>query len=1293
MRKRCVLGDMGKRHKSKDSKKQVVEKQEEAEEETINEENQQVNIHVKENNDVDLPEEIINKIEPVLEIQIDRFLLQAPFTEVKKVLVDDEHYFIKILLDFVPFYFNKINEQISITSEKIIELIRNMILNKIEERYQVSSNIYYSLQGDFISHELNHFLESLTHYELPSLIISPKTFAQKAEIRTPTLKKILEQTFKKNLDEMDEIKPKLADNLTTKRRDIFKQLHPLEKDNEILGILLSEWENPGEIILPINKNLEESDNNPPPSSSSDQTITLRPFTIDRDCIRKEAETFQSILCSNNILDKTCEKLKEFKSYENLKSENIPNVKDSFLISKQENVRRYRIFSDNLEKFLFDDDDSFVKQIPSCTLGIRVITKSQMHLLYDLKKDELDRISKQSQSSSQDVIENLERDIKFIKQVLHKWDKRTKISKRNCVNYLTLCTRETARKDMKNDEILLFRSKLADLYLYIYENEQEFQNYLKKQLKTHKNLLRLGISLGVWSSFDQQKLLDELNSYSDRLDQIPMDQFPSFENSRKFCKNLSKYSQLISKINEIENNEIKVPQLELRVAKINKKFVDNLLVNYEDELSSINNNNKSSSSKKNKEKIQTIENQISNLQSLSKDWKSKSKWSKERKNSVVFTLPKTTSLAKLSKEEKHCLSSLGKSKSSSTFKKLESLKLKSKQFEKSLRDSYDELFHFYEEKIILLRDIEQKNSHIYSAPNLQIHKNSISFILYDLIASSKVTVENVSHVVDIWQILQKYKPQSELEEYYSNQLKDFPVEIEKIKSNDNINNAPIAANAQHSEKEKSESTTENNNNNAIITQKDVTASNNVVTSSSSAATGKKGKHKHSLIDNEIHGLLLITSGFESIHKKDQSGNSNKNNNLSFVLNSQEQIELLDFLAYMQGNSNFNSKLAEILENDSIPFGISSDAMEYCRTFTFKSRHLDCLHPYTIKLQNAWTKANSNEINDENIHKRDKITLKELGILRTMERWGKDLIRVFQLFKKDENNENHPMYQILSNSISAHNTLRSIYSSIQDSINNDKTFQSGDLLLVVWNRKVKTMQGNRPPTAFSFLMSFTKYEHTAVIYRNLNSDVGPIGEPRLSHMYRQYHDSEITLEDLSSSDIFRIWTPALIKDKPIRARLLEKFGDSWEQIIQDRYYSIESDLHSSKQGTLGGITNPLSRVMNIGTAAVLPWTRMRRTNMDFDKIKSNLYEDDPKTDLQMTCSEFAAKSAIAAILELDEQLIHELGDIKQGSHIFTLPFPAKEKFKTMQPDRVRHLLADHKALQKVAFPPFISRLVHI
>ena len=103
------------------------------------------------------------------------------------------------------------------------------------------------------------------------------------------------------------------------------------------------------------------------------------------------------------------------------------------------------------------------------------------------------------------------------------------------------------------------------------------------------------------------------------------------------------------------------------------------------------------------------------------------------------------------------------------------------------------------------------------------------------------------------------------------------------------------------------------------------------------------------------------------------------------------------------------------------------------------------------------------------------------------------------------------------------------------------------------------------------------------------------------------------------------------------------------------------------------------------------------MDFERIRNSLFEG-TEDDLQMTCSEFAAKSAIAALLELDGQLTEELGLAQKvlnkfGTSVFALPFNPKEKFKTMQPDRLRSILADHKALRKVEYPFFITHVVQL
>jgi len=440
--------------------------------------------------------------------------------------------------------------------------------------------------------------------------------------------------------------------------------------------------------------------------------------------------------------------------------------------------------------------------------------------------------------------------------------------------------------------------------------------------------------------------------------------------------------------------------------------------------------------------------------------------------------------------------------------------------------------------------------------------------------------------------------------------------------------------------------------------------------------------------EKEGLLVLTRGLENF----QSLKGSASGKVLRVLSATEQHTLLEFLQYMKGNLPFNARLEKILEADSIPYGISESALKYSKTFSFKSRHLDALIPLTEKLATAWYQ----NAEGKTVPKEEKITLQELGILRTMERWGRDLGQVFRLLS--ECSKEHSMYMTIEHSVAAHARLRKTYEQIQATINRDQTYQSGDLLLTIWTRKVKTMQGNRPPQAFSFLMSFTRYEHTAIIYRNQNEESGPVGEPRLSHMIREYHDSELTLEDLASSDIFRIRVAALVTDKRIRQKLQDTLGEDWPQIVQERYCGIESTLHSSKQATLGGITNPLSRVMNIGTAAIMPWTRIRRTNMDFEGIRTSLFDGAQNEDMQMTCSEFAAKSAIAALLELDTQLKEELDlsekiSSKYCTCVFVLPFHTKEKFKTMQPDRLRHLLSDHKALEKVDYPSFIGNVVKL
>ena len=1178
----------------------------------------------------ELSEDVLSVINPILDIKIDRFLkMKNSFAEVKDVFVVDDHFFHKVILDFVPFFFEKEKINLPLPSpQSLISHSRKLLLHASIKHFHIPSSVINEIEGRNASKMIYDFLQDQNTIQIPELKMNPLLFANDVSLRTPTLCSMLKDTFVRNSNIIDDIKPKLADNLTTKRQKLIDSLNPLEKDNEIIKKLLEKWDNPESIPL------DDIDKN--------EVITLKESLLNRSDVYMESETFKKLI-GCNCLETLSSKLVQSKYWASSSCEKLPDISDPILEPIQERAKRFRGFANNIENYLFTDNPENECLTPSGTMSIRLLSKEQVQTLFDLNKqiiNDLSKLNEKDEIQEKTLIE-LKKEFSFIKNLLSHWKQRSKVCEKQCIWYLHLPNHIIARKDMIDGEVELFRSKLADLYLYIYEKEEEFHKIVTNQVKQLTGFFKLAMELDIISPKIQQEKLDFLLSHSKKIPEIPIDQFPSLSRSKRFMKNLEKIRTVNDKMNELKNTQGKIPSLQVRVDKIKKEFVDNLITSYKNELAS------SSNSKKNKAKNASLSQQVNLLTDLSSSWKTRSTWMKEKNIKTLNTLPRMVTLNQLSREELKALDNIKEAKIPSSLKKTKNLTQKKRTYEQPLKEAYDELVLNYKEQIPLLRSLVQGSN--IEPPNIHFNLTAIQYLNLEQISNAQAISETVPFIISLWIQLSPYFTADEIRKYSHPQLKSFEKEFKLLD--------------EHIESDISRIDNISNENDISLNQ----------------------SKEYSLLNSlEKDGLLILTRGLEHLRTTCKVDSSN-------FLTLQDQNILLDFLQHMQDNSKLNSRTEEILKQDTIPFGISDEALKYCRTFTFKSRHLGSLHPFTVKLDTAWNKASNGEDNP----KRSKVTLKELGILRTMEKWGKDLVKLFKLFQKENK---HPMFKVMEDAVSAHHKLKEIYLEIQHRINNDNTYQSGDLLLTVWTKKLKTMQGNRPPAAFSFLMSFTKYEHTAVIYRNINDKLGPIGEPRLSHMYRQYHDSELTLEEIASSDIFRMWIPALVKDSTIREKLIQKLGDNWENLLQERYCMIESTLHSGQQDTLGEITNPLSRVMNIGTAAVMPWTRLRRTNMNFKEIRNTLKDNNPDN-IQMTCSEFAAKSAIAAILELDEELIEELqlqdkiANAKNGCVVFNFPFHAKEKFKTMQPDRLRHLIDQEHALQKIPYPDFIEHLVQV
>lgn len=496
----------------------------------------------------------------------------------------------------------------------------------------------------------------------------------------------------------------------------------------------------------------------------------------------------------------------------------------------------------------------------------------------------------------------------------------------------------------------------------------------------------------------------------------------------------------------------------------------------------------------------------------------------------------------------------------------------------------------------------------------------------------------------------------------------------------------------------------------------------------------GKVSHLLSEADREGLLLLSQLLSATTHAHSAVLPACPQSCRKLFDETKSIQVLEMLEMAKANSELNSRLEVVLKQSRMPFGISRKALLFLRSFSFKSRHLDKLPLLSLKLQRGWDELLRQEAAGIplmmcKLDRADRIKLSELAVLRTMEKWGKELLQlrdalfgcisysrassilasslspqldlVTGLRSVDSTPENncHPMQQQLIQAVEAHAVLVQTFDRIQQYLNADQTYRSGDILLTLWSKKQKTMQGNRPPASFRFLMNFTRYEHTAVIYRNINKQFGLEGELRFSHMFRRYHDSGVMVEDLAASEVYRLQVAKLVA-KGWDEKLQKLLGDDWQQSLESRFESIQAKLHSESSELLGTFVNPLSRVMGIGTAAVLPWTKQQKQPHDFAKITSQVIlpeEMDSSGEMSseetaMTCSEFAIVTTIAVLVKLNEALAKELGESASftlTNPIIQIPFPQKEKYSKMQPERLLELLRRH--VRPIPLPPLLSMLI--
>lgn len=440
--------------------------------------------------------------------------------------------------------------------------------------------------------------------------------------------------------------------------------------------------------------------------------------------------------------------------------------------------------------------------------------------------------------------------------------------------------------------------------------------------------------------------------------------------------------------------------------------------------------------------------------------------------------------------------------------------------------------------------------------------------------------------------------------------------------------------------------------------------------------------------EMRSLRLISLCLDKINNKQKVN-----------LNRAQKQELANFLQNAKGNNQLNKILSKSIEVQRVPDGISIKALEFLRTFTYKSKYIDQFQKVTAKLENSWTKV----ISGQKLAPEERLTVSELGVLRQLINHSSDFSKLKQMGLTSREAGFGGDLAIQIESLEALvNIVEHILGDIQTAIEKEELYKPGDILLEKVTGHLAYLGAKQNRIAFLQRYLITQYQHegTIIPFDKFSNKLN------ISEVTASWGVNELPFATLAFSDVYRINPTKLISDES-SAILKQIYFDKYDKEISGLFQQIERELHETKESTekFKNIKNSKERRMNAGKAKYQFWKNLRRKPSDFGKLHDKFYGEKISIGETMICSEFASKTNIAALMELDKRLrvkiVKELEDTNQRDlaekyrsgelKVIDLSLYSHGKLKHLYPGKFVQLLASRKAVEKVEPPMVLQNLM--
>lgn len=265
----------------------------------------------------------------------------------------------------------------------------------------------------------------------------------------------------------------------------------------------------------------------------------------------------------------------------------------------------------------------------------------------------------------------------------------------------------------------------------------------------------------------------------------------------------------------------------------------------------------------------------------------------------------------------------------------------------------------------------------------------------------------------------------------------------------------------------------------------------------------------------------------------------------------------------------------------------------------------------------------------------------------------------------------------------NRAAAIFEAIEEHAQLD-AYKSGDLCMLC-SRKALTLKNNTADTETALTHIFiSQYGHAAQIYTDPDT-----GKPALSHIYGKYQANALNSSDIIISDVFRV-DPLKLIGPAMEEKLalyFEERGLDYKSEVRSMFEQSIRGLHTNNQERFATIENDKSARFHSGLADFYLYgghTLNERNNLN--KIHHDMYQSE-RMSKKMICSEFVARSLVAALYETNKQLKEVLGE---QDEIIRSVF-AYEHIRRVHPGRLINILQREGCLEQVPQSNFLMHLI--